>query len=964
MRKFVALTLLFCGFSLAVCAQFYPTQYRPPNQHWQYLKTPHLKLLYARGNDSTALRMGQILESQYAKTQLLVGGNLSDFPIILNNYNDRSNGFVSPLHFRSEIELPPIKGKSLNPQTGNWLTNVGPHELTHALQFSNLGGFNIPKIVSLFSPDLARSFHGAIPSGITEGIAVHHETDNIVPNGGRGNYPFFTNQYNAIFNSDQRWSMGQHVQHTTYTRPFNRHYIGGYTFTSWIQEEFGPQTTRKAIDFYMDWPFLGYGWALHNATGLWPTQLYERFEDDKKTEISKTNVSQQFITPDIPFKGRNIRRAKWLSDSTLIFYGSFYNARPGFYSYNLNTSKINRILTTNSISDYRYDLSTDRSELIYSYYQADPIYDNTAKAELVRVQLDSHIKTQITDDGRLYAPVFYKDQLLALGTKPASSQLVSVQNKNKQQDSLQINTLSVPKTGEIKAVAVSPVNDKLAVVINKQGKQGLWISDLSNLSDELSQNPTISFSSGSVFDPEWHPKEKKLLFSSDFSGILQLYEYNLATNTVIQITNVAYNAFEGSYNPSGNRIAFIRQEKNEQLPAIINRSNVDGNYIPNNIWQTEISNTIQKQQSVTTDSIITQSKQWESGQYKSGLGWIKPRTVLPVFNEVSNQDVYEWGLSLHSNNLLANQSYSAEYTYFENRSWFNVLYQNKTFYPGFKARIFSEPTYFLLLSQNNLSTFSLLQQERGVALSIPFQLRLNQNITNTSLFIEPEIRQSQFRFFDVQSNNRSSDFFNSTVANIFTQFNYRLQQNLRDLQPNSGALFYTEVEHNFNSDDPNFSGQSNNIPIRFLESTALSGGVYTFLSPFRRWNQSLRLGIEGVTQSGLIFNNQSIVSGGFSEAVFPGASNLLSFSTRYTIPLAYVDNGGFLFPLYLSNIYIVTFTNTITDPTITNIKKGSRNMFGIGLRGRFRISNLTFDIGVGFGYEPSRDNINFFVGDF
>src|SRR5699024_9575815 len=146
---------------------------------------------------------------------------------------------VTPFHFRSEIELPPIKGKAMNPQTGNWLNTVGPHELVHALQFNNIGRYNLPWLVNFFSPPLARSFHGAIPSGLTEGLVDDHETQSGAHDGSRGSYPVFTNQIDASLAGSNRWSMRHMIQSPSVTRPFSRHYIGGYTFTGWLQTIYG-----------------------------------------------------------------------------------------------------------------------------------------------------------------------------------------------------------------------------------------------------------------------------------------------------------------------------------------------------------------------------------------------------------------------------------------------------------------------------------------------------------------------------------------------------------------------------------------------------------------------------------------------------------------------------------------------------------------------------------------------------
>ncbi len=942
---------LFCASSFA---QFYPTQHRPPNQNWQQLKTTHFNFIYGQGNESQALELAKIMESQYPIVQSLVGGELKNFPIILNNYNDRSNGFVTPFNFRSEIELPPIKGKSLNPQTGDWLTNVGPHELVHALQFSNLGEYNIPRFVSLFSPDLARMFHGAIPMGMHEGIAVYHETEQVNAHGGRGQYPFFTNQFEATFNSDQRWSMGQLMQTTSYTRPFGRHYIGGYEFTDWLHSKYGDDITRQALDFYMDFPFLGYGVALRHATGLWPGQLYNDFESYHEDRLNTKQPTSRFLELDVPYEGSEIRRPKWLSDSKLIFYGSFYNARSGFYTYDLATRKMQHLITTNSVRDFQYDLSADRSQMIFSYYESHPIYDHTAKTELVQYDFKTHQEKQLTKSGRLYAPVFHGDELLALKTHPARSKLVSLNTYNYSEEK---EIFSAPNQ-EIKTVSIHPEHGQLAIVSNKNGQQALWITGRDDITEQLQKEPDIAFKKGSVFDPDWHPTDNKLLFSADFSGTMQLYEYDLSRQQIRQITESKFNAFEGSYSPDGNRVAFVLQEDNKRLPAVLEQTAFLNNTVKRTLWEKRLSPKPVEFTDIITDSVAQTSSDWKTSPYSSGLDWLKPRTVLPFADEVSNNNNYQAGISLHSVNTLSTQSYSADLSYFKERGWYDITYQNKTFWPGFKLRAFNEPSY------RSASSLGILgRQERSLAFSVPLKIDLNQNVYSTSLFVAPEIRQSQIRFYDAGFNDTISDFANITAGNIYTQLNFRLQQNIRDVQPNTGIILFSEVEHYLSGDDLTIGSPNNEVTFSSPNATALRGGLYGFIAPFKRWNQSLRIGVRGLTQSGLLFDNQSIVSDAFGRRVFGSAHNLLSVNTRYTIPLFYVDDGGLLLPLYLSNIYLVGFTDTVFNPNLNNWQDHGTTVFGLGIRTRFRISNLSFDIGVGVGFE-TRGETRFFIGDF
>ena len=950
LRKLIlAMSLLLMGTATA-SAQFYPTQYRPPVD-WQQLTTEHFKVVFPQGEDSAAWQTARILETEYPKVQQLTGGALSNFPVILTNYNDRSNGLVTSLHFRSEIDIPPIQGKTLNPETGGWLQNVVPHELVHALQFNNMGGFGLGQLVNTFSPDLARSMHGASPSGIQEGLATYYESEFIVPGGGRGNYPFFSNQFNAVFNSPDWWSMGQMVHFPADTRPFNRHYIGGYEFTNWLQNTYGSNTSRDAIDFHIRWPFLGYGTALKHATGLWPSQLFNDFEADKKQSIQSDNLKYKPLPLD--FDGSDIRRPKWLSDSTLVFHGSFYNAEQGFYRYNLHNQTAERLIKTGSVSDYNYALSRDRKFLIYSYYQPDVIYPNAFNATLVQRSWSDGGHETISPDGRLFSPSLSTDStLLALKTQHANNKLVELELTNHT-----VNPIYTDSSSQLISAVAYPQNDSLAIVMNQRGTQGLWLTSRNSMSKDLKRSPSISFRGGSIFDPVWHPSGDRLLFSADFSGALQVYEYTQSTGIISQLTNASYNAFEASYSPDGDRIAFVVQRGNERLPVILSRKEFYGKTIPANTGHPQN----------VTNQPVNNTDDWKTSSYSTGLSWLKPRSVLPIIEEVTGSDeVYELGVGFHSSDLLQQQAYSLNLTTTNERLWYNLSYRNKQFFPGFKAQVYSKPAlsrFRFITQQDDTLAQNFLRQERSFALSVPMRFTLHQNVDVTSLYVEPEMRQSQLRYFNQDADERTR-FSNATVGNIFAQFNYKLQQNIRDVQPSSGLVLYSEVEHFFSSDSLQLPVANSNATLNFNKPTALRAGIYGYLAPFKQWNQSLRIGLEGITQTSRAFDNQSIVSNGFSDAVLPFANNLLSFNTRYTIPLFYPDNGGLLIPLYLSNVYLTGFTNTVADPASNDIINASRTVIGGGLRVQFRISNLSFDIGAGIGVEPSRNKIHYFIGSF
>ncbi|MDZ7772737.1 MAG: hypothetical protein U5K31_08375 [Balneolaceae bacterium] len=940
-------------------AQFYPVEYRPPNQAWQELSTNHFRIVYPAGSDSAALATGRLLEAQYGEVRSLVGGELHNFPVVLRGYNDRSNGFVTSLHFRSEIDLAPAAGKTINPRSGSWLEAVVPHELVHALQYSNLGGFTLPSIVGFFAPDLGRSFHGAIPSGINEGIAVHHESTGVLPGGGRGGYAWFTGPYRALHGGEAAWSMGQMVQTSSYTRPYNRHYIGGGIFTSWLHQEFGEDITRRALDFYVRFPFLGYGWALRHTTGFWPSRLHNRFEEAWNDTLSSTPSSTGAtahttpeILPGLTYRGISARQPQWANDSTLVFHLSSYNSRSGFYQYRLSSGDMTRLTTTGSVSDYHFDLSPDAKQLIFAVHRPSARYDNAFRADLALWEKDAGRHRFLSRNLGLFSPVFAENDIYALQNIDSSTRLVRFDPASGQPTPL----LDIGNA-RVTDLAASPVgSDRLALIVNRRGVQGLWIVDTANLPGNLPKQPDIAFENGSVFDPEWHPSGKYLLFSSDRDGSLQLYEYRLDGASVRQLTSTRSNVFEGSYSPSGDRIAYVVQEGSEHLPALMERSSgTSYPTLPEDIWQAGPS-VIERMTRPPAGS-TADTTGWEEGDYKVGMEWLRPRLLLPYVEEVSNRDVYRIGISLHSSDLLQQQSYGLDLTQVQDRFWYDLTYRNSRFFPGFEASISSTPSYrdFRFVTQQDTVVRSMVREQRDFSLAFPFRWTLENNVFFSSLTLRPELSRSQIRYFELHhAGDAASDFANIPIGRLYAVLNYRLQQNSRDLQPNSGVQLYGQLEHYFSGDHTVISTLGEQFQLNFNRPTALRAGINTWVSPLRRFNQSLRLGIQLLTQTAPVFDTQSVVSQAFADPVLPLASNLVSLESRYTIPLFYPDNGGFLLPLYLENIYLAAFSDTVFDPSNGGLSQ-AQSVVGIELHTKFRLSNLSLDVGLGIGYEPSRD---------
>lgn len=942
-RLQTAIILFFVATPLSAFAQIY----RPPLK-WYQLHTLHFHVIYYQGEEASAKAAASILEDQYNNAKSLTGGSLHNFPVILNGYNDLANGFVSPYLFRMEVEIPEMKGKMMNPRTGGWFENVFPHELVHAMQFSVLPWPGISGFVRLFSPDAARSLQGNIVAGFDEGLAVYNES-NVRPGvGGRGNYSMFTNYFGANLDGNHTWSMGQLLQISGQTRPYDRHYMGGYQYVHWLESHFGKKKVRDIIAFDSRWPFMGLGGSIWAETGTWPGKLYHRFETDKKKQehqridsLKAVGIRQNSPLP-IHYNGSYIRRPLWLNNHTLIFHASFYNAPSGFYTYNLKNNKLRRIAITNSVSDYQYDLNQDRNKLLFANYRGSGIYYNDYKTDLYELNLSTGHTTRLTTNKRVFSPVFKGSSIWALQTDQQSARWVYITGHGK------TNSLLDVKPNTLVAIAPNPVDTSLtAVVANRNGVQGIWFISLGDRNYIEQYPPDIAFHDASIFDPSWSPDGTKLLFSCDRGGTMNVYSYNRKTKKIWQLTNSHYNAFEGSFSPDGSKIAYIRQLGEDRVPVVIKTDSLNRIAVGHNQDQKKIDQRLNSER--LADHWKPKGDQWHTRRYHSGISWIKPRIIAPYLSDNSVLG-YRLGAYLSSQDFLQRNYYLTEFSTSNGQLWYNAEYYYTGFYPGFILKAYHEPSNNVYLSSPGVNGFLYTFETQGYSLGIPLPIVLERNVRYSSLSFKPEIDYERLR--PITANSAVGPWKNATAIDLNETLNWRLQQNIRDAQPNSGSILFSETKFDIHSTFPDLR-------------SAFRAGLYQYLSPLSRFNQSLRLGLIYQTQSKIaVFSNSTLVSDGFRGYPLISVNNALSFQTRYTIPIITPDNGGLLIPVYMQQIYGTLFTDTITDLDQNNLLKASRTIYGIGIHFVTGLSNLRIDIGFGLAYEVTRNNLKGFAGTF
>ncbi len=934
-------------------SQIYDNIYRPAKPDWQQLETPRFRIIYQKGEESAANQTAHILEEQYPHVQSLVGGSLSGMPVVLNSKNDRSNGYVSTLHFRIEVEVPRMKGNRMNPSDGNWLNTVMPHELVHALHLNVLPLNGLSGFINIFSPDMARNMHFAAPLGMLEGIAVFHESHHNYGIGGRGNHPYFQRRHDAIFNSRDRWSLSQSLMPPAHTYPFDRHYVGGHSFIHWLQYEYGMEITKNTIRFVSRWPFLGYGSALWYHTGKRPSQLQAKFEsqhEERLARIEKNRPDSLFHIVPAAESSQN-RNPFWISDSQILFYSSAYGKRPGFYSYDMANNEVSRVKETGSVEDYTFTLNPDRTRLLYARYHRHPFYHNHSRMNIHEVNLEMDTRNasestprsikqvssrQPVETDRVYAPVYGPDDTIwALKTHHENNILVRFTPEP--------DTVLTPENGYLVSLGFRPgQSDSLFLLGNKNGMQGLWLIQNGHWSDYNDRPPDIAFDNAAIYNPAWHPDGNRLLFTSDSDGAMNLYEYDLEQETVWRLTNHPYGVLEGSYSPNGDKLAGIRIHENTHQLFWVHYDDLDPVKVSDNRWSNPPSTGPSPPAADNPDSL---ADDWMVSDYRTGIGWLRPRMIYPFFEQETNHQDHRFGLVFASGDVLRRNSYYGEISTSNNRFWYDFEYRFSGFYPGFRINTYHEP----------VETTNWLQRSQGIGLDVPFTYLFDQDTRTSSLSVIPGIDLQRQQIITRQGDGIGPTF-ERLRGTVTVTYQHRLQQNIRDVQPNTGWVLFTNTEWDFYTD---FDGEN---------LRALRAGIYRYLSFYLSGNRSLRVGIEGITQNRPYFDISGFYSRGFDDYILSGVNNATRFNTRYTIPLWHADRGSALLPFFVDRIYAVLFTDTLipirSQSSAEALYQNSRTLYGAGVRLQMRIFNIPFNIGVATVFEPTRDRADYFIGAF
>ena len=875
--------------------------------------------------------------------QLLGSSSKFKLSVVLNGSGDSGNGYVTPFPFKSEIESGSIRGRSISRKHPSWTQLVTSHELVHAAQAEYKGDFGFVSIIHPFAPDIARALNMFVPPGFSEGIAVVRESE-IIPGAGRANHAYFNMQFRASMDAREGLTLSQLLDGPSYTRPFDSYYQGGTWFATFLREYYGPQVVADIMNWQQKVPFLGFGANLIAATGESPRQVRRRFQQwyDQQTlteEGPKADITRSGSATIISGAGRIHRKPQWFDNESLAVYSLGYNLPRGFSRIGLDGSR-ETISINETTDDAVFQLQANRQEILYSRFEEHPTTgDKTAYSFAVNTQTGQD--ERISGSKHTFNPVrLASGSILALLNRGPYSDIVDLSRRSQAE-----TVLSYP-VSDFVALIPRGNSDSLAVVLNIKGKQALFLMNTSNGAAVLS--PWIGFENGTIYDGAFSASGKMFTFTSDHSGILNVYALDTTTEQIWQVTDAKYGAMEPQVSPDGRKIAYVSYE-DQRFNLIIDAFDVskyrelprdEANYTWATDWEEDLGREFEPISLHETSDPTT----WTDKKYRA-FTRMAPRMVYPTLykdvareNKVDASMGFGIGLALQGTDPVAKWAYHAEGIVQRGKLWGEVGLRTGlwAFRPSIVVSHRGESVQALVTANGETVAKRVIRDRTSMAAGVLLPYVFSQNVARTSLTTSLQVAYRNDAFLDDDFNTIRQEKGKVTfLPSAF--YGYKMIKNPRDIIPSSGFSLLGYGELDLQSD---FAHKNS--------GWVISGNAFVPL--LRKLNTGIRINTAILIQnSPSIFGLDSFKPKGWENAYLDD-DVFMRYGLKIVQPILFPDNGFVVVPAFARAVYLYSFAEHLHRASDFGDNVSS---VGGGVGIKFRLfHHFDFDFTFGAAYRP------------
>ncbi|MQA90651.1 MAG: hypothetical protein GEU90_10510 [Gemmatimonas sp.] len=520
----------------------------PPDATWLTFDTQHFRVSYTEGLERVARRAAERGERAHRLlTEEFVPPPEGRIELLVSDNVDLSNGNASPFP-RNRIVVfaqPPASEASLTFHD-DWLELLMLHELVHIFHFEHAGGV-WPPLRRVFGRDPFLFPQIFSPGWVVEGLGTYFESE--YTESGRVRGSFFDMILRTAILEDAFFEIDEATFDPVVWPSGSTRYVYGALFVDHLAKRYGRARVtdfvkafgRQLIPYRIEA-------ASRSAFGTTLSREWTAWQDSLRAEAATlvAAASRQGITaPEIvTAEGRIARHPRFSPDGSRIAYAA---------STGRDDAAI-RILEPDGSTSTAVERSStgppswvDGDAILYGQLDFDGPY---------RLYSDLHVARrggrgrEVTGDARVWEADSHPDGRSAIAVASAQGTNILVQ--------VDLETGAVaPVTDQDldtywSGPRWSPDGDRIAA--SRWSAGGLYDVVVLDPAGKVVREVTRDRAVDS--DPTWSSDGRFLLFSSDRTGIRNLFAYELASGRLWQVTNVLTGASEPDVSPDGATIVF------------------------------------------------------------------------------------------------------------------------------------------------------------------------------------------------------------------------------------------------------------------------------------------------------------------------------------------------------------------------------------------------------------------------